>query len=276
MSTGPYSRNPDQYYGDPRFSPPYPPYYHSIRYHREPPRKFPGSSGVIWFNDAGEDYVLASKPADANDPVLRSAKMANIINIETAMTHLLHLHLYAFKEEDDVDLELKLGKQYSVTYITEGGLQVCTGILKYIDTTIPDTCTRYIGEFNESINTAWIGLDCSTNCNSDKRKIYVAAIRGIEEVPEDDSDYTLPEIDTDSMTDSQKLDMLVSALPGVELKLDKILLKVADNDEILSTINNMSITEKFEYILNKLDENIVENINAHSQAQQSLDQLTIK
>ena len=53
-------------------------------------------------------------------------------------------------------------------------------------------------------------MDCSTNGKSDKRKIYVASIRAIEEVPEDDEDYIPPTIDAEAMSDTEKLNNILT------------------------------------------------------------------
>ena len=75
-----------------------------------------------------------------------------------------------------MDLEFKtiimnLGKRYAVTYITEIGLIMSVGYLKVISDSVPDECTKYIGSNMSIASTAYIGLDCSTEGNSDKKKI---------------------------------------------------------------------------------------------------------
>ena len=247
-SHGPYVQDGHYMYGN-MLNQPYPAYYNSSWYHREPPRR--SLSSLIEFFDDGSVYVGDAKPNGTKPgPIVRGTS-TNIINVETIAFKSLRVKLYALKEEDDVDVLLELGKRYSVTYITEGGMMLATGILKYIDSSIPDTCTRYVGEFNETVATAWIGLDCSTEGRSDKRKIYVASIRGLEDAT--DPDYVPPEIDPEIMSDSEMLIALMKAMPGFNNKLDQILLKVADNDEIMDKLNDMDVTEKVNYIINKLD-----------------------
>lgn len=258
---GPYIQDGHYMYGN-AFIQPYPAYYNSSWYHRKPPRRQLSSLYDEIYDD-GSQYVGTDIYGDPNDPVVRSKKVSNIINIETIAFRTLRIKLYAVNEEDDVDVTLEIGKEYAVTYMSEGGLKVVKGILKYIDTSIPDSCQRYVGNFNESVVTAWIGLDCSVTGKSDKRKIFIASIRGIEEVPYDE-DYVLPTVDSSELTDAQKLNTLVDALPGFDHKLDLIIEKVKDNDEIMDKLDSMDISDKVAYIMDRLDEaesNVIKTVN---------------
>ena len=229
---------------------PYPAYYNNMWYHRPPPRRF--LSDMLWFYDDGSYYILDNKPADPSSPVVRSARVAGIVNIETVLCRSLRIKLYGVKEEDDVDLTLELGKGYSVTYITEGGLKVAKGVLKVIDSSIPDTCVRYIGEFNETTITSWIGLDCSTTGNSDKRKIFIASIRAIEEVS-DDPDYQAPEVNPEDMSYTQRLTYLINSIPDIKKALNKILCKVRDNDQIMTKLKNIEENELADIMIQDLE-----------------------
>jgi len=78
---------------------------------------------------------------------------------------------------------MKVGNRYADTYITEHGLITSVGRLELIGESVPDVCTRYINTNNmAAASTAYIGMDCSTEGNSDKRKIYIATIRYIQEL----------------------------------------------------------------------------------------------
>ena len=102
------------------------------------------------------------------------------------MKSSLELTLYGVTEKDDKKVILETGKCYTVKYITECGLQVITGILTIIDSNIPLTPLRYVGEYNnEYVDTCYIGLDCSTVGKSDRRKIFISSIRDIEEYIEE-------------------------------------------------------------------------------------------
>lgn len=248
---GPYIQDGHYVYGN-ALNQPYPAYYNSSWYHREPPRR--SLSSLLEFYDDGSAYVCDNTPGNVKDAPIRSTIASNIINIETLAFRSLRVKLYALKEEDDIDIILEIGKTYAVTYLTEGGLKVASGALKIIDSTIPDVCTRYIGEFNETVATAWIGLDCSKVGHSDKRKIFIASIRGIEEVPVDDPDYVVPTIESDELTDSQKLNTILETLPDFNHKLDTLLVKVAENDEtIIEKLDDMNPTEKLDYLITKLN-----------------------
>ena len=253
---GPYIQDGHYVYGN-MLNQPYPPYYNSSWYHRQPPRR--SLSSLLEFYDDGSAYLPDNTPGNIEFAPIRSPLASNIVNIETLAFKSLRIKLYAVKEEDDTDLVLELGKTYSVTYLTEGGLKVATGVLKLIDSTIPDTCTRYIGEFNETVATAWVGLDCSTTGKSDKRKIFIASIRAIEEVPEDDPNYVPPTIEPDGLTDSQKLNNILEMLPRCNEKLTEILSKVeaADTSSVIDKLEDMDPTEKLEYLIELIDNGAV-------------------
>ena len=115
----------------------------------------------------------------------RDPLISNIINIETSVVKTLKVTLYGTKPEMDKTIEMKAGNRYAVTYITEHGLMTSIGYLELISESIPDACTRYINTSNQSAaSTAYIGMDCSTEGHSDRRKIYIATIRYIKELTE--------------------------------------------------------------------------------------------
>ncbi len=256
---GPYIRDGHYMYGN-AFIQPYPAYYNSSWYHRKPPRRFISD---LSFHDDGCLYK-EDPPADDEAPVMRSGIAGKIINIETLAFRSLRIKLYAMEEKDDIDLVLEIGKQYAITYISEGGLKVANGILKVIDASIPDECVRYIGQFNETVATAWIGMDCSSAGKSDKRKIFIASIRGIEEVPEDDESYIPPTIDVEDMSDSSKLNAILNIIPDFSNRINQILVKVKDNDQIMDKLAEMDPSERIEYIISLLeDDSKFEDIKSH-------------
>ena len=115
----------------------------------------------------------------------RDPLISNVMNIETSVIKTLKVTLYGTKKEMDKTIEMKVGNRYAVTYITEHGLFTSIGYLELISESVPDTCTRYINTSNHSVaSTAYIGMDCSTEGHSDKRKIYIATIRYIKELTE--------------------------------------------------------------------------------------------
>ena len=257
---GPYIHDGHYLFGT-MLNQPYPAYYNSSWYHRKPPRRF--ISDLQFFDD-GSVYVPDQEESDPNDPIIRSSKAHNIINIETIAFRSLRIKLYAMKEEDDTDIVLEIGKGYSITYVTELGLKVATGILKIIDSTIPDTCTRYIGDFNETVATAWIGLDCSEAGKSDKRKIFIASIRAIEEAQVGDPNYVPPELDAEDLSNTQKLNYLFNLFPTMNDKITKILAKVVDNDKIMAKLEELDPAEKLEYLVELINHRAdhLEELNA--------------
>ena len=135
--------------------------------------------------------------------VIRDPLVSSVVNIETTVIKTLKITLYGNTTEKDKTVEMKTGSRYAVTYITEHGLVTSIGCLELISDSIPDECTRYINGTNvAAVSSAYIGLDCSTEGYSDKRKIYISTIRLVQELDDttlDDSpifpdDGELPEI----------------------------------------------------------------------------------
>ena len=122
--------------------------------------------------------------------------VSNIINVESKLILSLQIKLYSVTEEDDVTIVLENNKKYKITYLTESGVKEITAILKYIDYNIPTDCVRYIGEYNNVTNQAYIIVDASTEGNSDIRKIFIKSLRGIEEIVES-SNINNDEVDKD-------------------------------------------------------------------------------
>lgn len=114
--------------------------------------------------------------------------VSNIINVESQLLITLKITLYGVKEEDDVTVILENGKQYKFTYVTEEGVKQITGILRYIDSSIPTSCIRYIGESNNVTDYAYIIVDGSSAGNSNIVKIFIRSLRGIEEIKEETTD----------------------------------------------------------------------------------------
>ena len=108
--------------------------------------------------------------------------VSNIINVESRLMITLKVTLYGVKEEDDVTVILECGKKYKFIYLTEDGVREVIGTLRYIDSSIPTECIRYIGNNNEITNYAYIIIDASTEGSSNIVKIFIRSLRGIEEV----------------------------------------------------------------------------------------------
>ena len=145
--------------------------------------------------------------------VIRDPLVTSVVNIETSVVKTLKITLYGNTSDKDKTVEMKTGSRYAITYITEHGLVTLIGYLELISDSIPDECTRYINSNNAAaVSSAFIGMDCSTEGHSDKRKIYISTIRLVQslddnslENPDDDnydeSDINgdLPEIDITCM-----------------------------------------------------------------------------
>lgn len=117
----------------------------------------------------------------APNGIIRDPLMFNVVNIETSIIKTLKVTIYGVSPDQDKTVEMKIGNRYAVTYITEHGLITSVGRLELISESVPDDCTRYINTNNmAAASTAYIGMDCSSEGNSDKRKIYIGTIRYIQ------------------------------------------------------------------------------------------------
>ncbi len=163
------------------------PQYNSTKHHRCKDARFRGLEREKIFDD-GSEY----KPDDVdNEGNIIREYVPNIINVETMIVKSLRIYLYGVKEEDDHAYMLEIGKRYAITYMTEQGMRVADGYLRFLSSSIPEDCTKYIGQYTSSSAQGFIGVDCSMKGVSDKRKIYIATIRGIKPM-EDDEDYVAP------------------------------------------------------------------------------------
>ena len=110
--------------------------------------------------------------------------VSNIINVESQLLITLKITLYGVNKEDDKTIILEYGKKYKFIYLTEDGVKEVTGTLKFIDSTIPTECIRYIGNSNSVTDFAYIIIDASSEGNSNIVKIFIRSLRGIEEITE--------------------------------------------------------------------------------------------
>jgi len=169
------------------------------------------------YTDSNKDG--ANKCADckdcpfSSDGIIRDPLLTNLVNIETSVVKTLKITLYGTSTEQDKTIEMKTGGRYAVTYITEHGLVTSVGYLELISDSVPDECTRYINTTNAAaVSTAYIGMDCSTEGHSDKRKIYISTIRSIQVLAEGEEPET-PEVK--SMR--ERLQSLLDAIEKGEL-----------------------------------------------------------
>lgn len=178
-------------YGQPPFTnygpkPPICPCYHQ---HGEaeklPPIKRPEHPDSYYTNPP---FIPSAKECNCKLP--DRFPVSNIINVESKLIISLKITLYGITEEDDITIILENGKKYKITYITEEGVKQVTGILRYIDSNIPTDCIRYIGEYNEVTDFAYIIVDGSTDANSNIVKIFIRSLRSIEEIKEEENSNT--------------------------------------------------------------------------------------
>lgn len=143
--------------------------------------------------------------------------MNNLVNIETYIDKVLTVTLYGKSKDLDKTIKMRIGNKYCVTYITEKGLQTVTGTFKELSTNIPDDCTRYMGIYNNISTTAYICMDCSTAGESDKRIIYIASIRYIEELFDNEEEqYT-------DLSQEEKLNYLYTNVTSVITNLNQFI-----------------------------------------------------
>ena len=187
---GPYINNGNYVYGTAQFHQPSMPKYDCIPHHM-------GSDYVGFpmdkIRDDGVPYRHFKEPKCCENctkcnKVNRDAVITNLANIESSIDKVLTITLYGAKKDLDKTIKMRIGNKYCVTYLTERGLTTVTGIFKELSENVPDKCTKYIGNYTSVTSSACIGLDCSTSGSSDKRLIYIASIRYIEEIFEEGDD----------------------------------------------------------------------------------------
>jgi len=177
-------------YGQTFFDPEVPYYNSGNKYHRKPaPRQFPDHRR---FED-GSEYIEDTSGSESGEMIRFGGEIPTILNMESYIKKSIVLTFYGMKEEDDKTIELELDKRYAITYITEYGVKVADGYLRYISSSIPDDCVKYAGNYSSEAMAAFIGMDCSSKGVSDKRKIYLNTIRAVEALG-DDEDYTPPAV----------------------------------------------------------------------------------
>lgn len=222
------------------------PGYNSIKHHH-PPADFMrrGLAAYRVFDD-GSQYVTDDSNSDGN--IIRG-EVPTVTNIETMIEKTLKVYIYGVTEDQDKVYSLELGKRYAITYISELGVRAADGYLRYFSTSIPEDCTKWIGSYSSTSAQAFIGMDCSSKGVSDKRKIYIANIRAIEAL-NDDEDYVAPTEDDETKKYSilERLEEILEALEAngcdcceeVAEKIDLIDIKV--NEIQNSVIYDEAIT----------------------------------
>ena len=236
MST--YISNGNYMYGISEYDQPSVPYYNDTIYHKKPNiREFPCKK----IKDDGYPYVAQlaypSCCATCNkcNAINRNTIVNNFINIETYIDRILTVTLYATTKDKDETVKMKIGNKYCITYLTENGLQTVTGVFKEVSENVPDECLRYIGNFNSVTSAAYICLDCSNIGSSDKRLIYIASIRYIKEIfDENDDPYA-------SLTQEEKI---IKAYSDIQTTISSINKYIEDNTKSDEEENNEEENEE--------------------------------
>ena len=228
MSDSSYINKGNFRYGITEYDQPCIPQYNSTLHHKKHGiREFPNNA----IRDDGQPYkVVVPLPSCCKscrkcNGVIRHSLMNSLVNIETRITKVLIITLYGTTKDLDKTIKMVVGNKYCVTYITELGPVTVSGTLTEISTNIPDDCTKYIGNFSSVSTAAWIGLDCSTNGSSDKRLIYIASIRYIEELFDDDQDHY------PTLSSTEKLDLMLAKLTTSLTAIEEYITSNAENSD---------------------------------------------
>lgn len=176
-------------YGISEYDQPSIPYYNASIYHKGDIREFPCKA----IKDDGAPYLEYITPnccltCKKCNGINRTTLVNTFVNIQSYIDKILVIKLYGITKDLDKTIKLKIGNKYCISYITEKGLATVTGVFKEISENTPDECITYIGNFGNITTTAYIGLDCSTEGQSDKRLIYIGSIRNIQEIYDENDD----------------------------------------------------------------------------------------
>lgn len=235
--SGPYINNGNYVFGVNEYHQPCLPKYNSTLHHkkhgiREIPNDGIRDDGVPYTSYYSEpDYCATCNRCDR---IVRDSLMTNIINIESSVTKILTIKLYGITEDLDKEVNLRVGNKYCISYVTEDGIKTVTGTFREFSPNLPDECVRYIGNFNTSLAAAYIGLDCSTDGKSDKRLIYIASIRFIEEIIDDSVDQ-YPD-----MTQEEKMRALTSAISSTLTNINNYIAEQKAKEEEESSSEDTS------------------------------------
>lgn len=208
-----------------------PPYYNTICHHVAPVlRGFPPrmianrhGDGVGYSEPESMGTTDSSGTCTA---VVRPSSMPNVVSVTAKKITTLRIKIWMANSKDDYYVDLEIGNRYAVTYLTPGGFDVADGYLTYIDSSISDDCTPYVGNYSEDVVQSYIGLDCSTTGKSDKRKIYLSSIRAIEALEADD-DYEGMESDT--VTTDDRLDTVIKQINRMNCILEAGIIGIGDD-----------------------------------------------
>ena len=211
---GPYINKGNYVYGVALFNDPPLPGYDCDKHRITNFRDFPWNS----MKDDGAPYRVFEEPSycltcNRCNKIQRNNLLFNIVNISSSIDKVLTITLYGTSKNLDKTIKMKIGNKYCISYLTENGVQTVTGIFKELSPNMPDECVKYIGVYSSVTTAAYICLDCSTEGQSNKRLIYIASIRHIEELFDDENDRYK------DLSQIEKIRLMVSDMTST---LDKI------------------------------------------------------
>ena len=232
---GPYINKGNYVYGIALFNDPPLPGYDCNKHRITNFRDFPWNS----MKDDGAPYRVFEEPSycltcNRCNKIQRNNLLFNIVNISSSIDKILTITLYGTSKNLDKTIKMKIGNKYCISYLTENGVQTVTGIFKELSPNMPDECVKYIGLYSSVTTAAYICLDCSTEGQSDKRLIYIASIRHIEELFDDENDRYK------DLSQIEKIRLMVSDMTSTLDKINEYLEENNKDNEESSTDSETS------------------------------------
>lgn len=203
-----YINNGNYRYGHSEYHQPSLPCYNNMMHHKQCNIR---DTNIVTIRDDKSPY----NPYTGENPcascgrcnrVNRGLFTPTLVEIESRVDKVLTLVLYRENNNDDKTVKMRIGNKYTITYATADGIVTATGVFKVLSENIPDNCTRYICNYSSASTAAYIGMDCSSVGTSDKRLIYIATIRDIEEIFDDEIDRYA------DLTQIEKIQLMVSEI----------------------------------------------------------------
>ena len=221
--SGPYINRGNYVYGINELTQPCPAYYNHMRQHSGRDFSKLASDKV---RDDGYPYLSNSYLKEPSccigcgrctrNGVSRNQLLSSVVNVETSCEKIITITFYGTSEDLDKTVTLHVGDKYCMSYVTENGVESVTGILKGVSQNMPDECTMWIGQYGNTVTTAYLELDCSTEGKSDKRMIYIASLRHIEEI------YDAAYEEWEHLTQYEKLTLMTQKVTDMKFEIQKV------------------------------------------------------
>lgn len=238
-------------YGITEYDQPCIPQYNSTLHHKKRNlRNFPEDSirdDGLPYQVITPTYSCCAKCGLCNQ-VNRDSLITSLVNIQSSIDKVLTIKLYAQNKYDDKVVKLRIGNKYCISYVTERGIERVTGVLRDISSNIPDECTKYIGNYTSVSTAAYIGIDCSSEGKSDKRLIYIASIRYIEEI------FDNPTDEFKDLTQKERLELMLTkvteTISSIETYIENHTSESTEEDNSQSN-NNQNIHNHNQWCFNR-------------------------